>query len=293
MNCPFLRETRVRYCRRAAQRKLIPRSAEAVSEERCSTAAFAGCPIYSGQIECRADAPPCPLLDESLVQYCAASSVTRFVPYSEAVLSGCGGGSFRYCDLYLDLTHAGMRALGDEVPVEPELLYTANHWWIDMPAEGPCHLGVDAFLARMLGEASRVEFVTRGGFVRPTAMLTAGGTDWQLVFPEKMQISRCNLYLRGNAGRLIAEPYTQGWLFEGMLAADTAARLRCECRTGDAARAWMDEESRRLNEHVQELSCAAADGGLFAAGLLTAMGREDAVPLFHEFCSAVPEKGER
>ncbi|MCC6587775.1 MAG: hypothetical protein IT168_13860 [Bryobacterales bacterium] len=291
MNCPFLRETRVRYCRRASQRKLIPHLAEAANEERCSTHDFVQCSLYRGQTECAAEAPPCPLLHESLVQFCAASSVTRFVPYSEAAISQCGSGSFRYCDLYLELTHAGAQALCEGVPIEPDLLYTRNHWWVDLPADGPCHVGIDAFLARLLGEASRIDYATKTGWVQPIASVTAGGADWQVTFPERVHLNRCNLYLRSNPARLAAEPYTQGWLFEGTLLADAAARLRRDCLTGDAARAWMERETRKVNEHVQQLSGAAADGGLFAQGLFSVLGREDALALFQEFGSpALPDK---
>ncbi len=295
MNCPFLRETRVRSCRRAPQRKLIPRTGVPVAEERCANASFLSCPLYRRQNECHASQPPCPLLDESLVQYCSASAITRFVPYSEAVLSQCGGGAFRYCDLYLEIARATAdeRRAGTGIAVDTDLFYTANHWWVDLPAEGPCHLGADAFVARLLGDVVRIDFATPGGLKEPVALLSTKAATWHLAFPAAVSIARCNLYLRRNPGRLGAQPYTQGWLFEAALPEETAFRIRRTARTGDAARAWMDQESQRVNQRLQDLQCAAADGGLFTPGLLDALGPHDAAALFHEFCSpACSAKGD-
>jgi glycine cleavage system H lipoate-binding protein len=286
MNCPFLRETKVRFCQHAPSRKLIPRAADALSEERCSSASFAGCPIYRDHGEQQQSAPPCPYLHESLMQYCAASPVTRFVPYSEAMLSRCGSEAFHYCDLYLELTHAGWPTHpSDSIAVEPGLFYTNNHCWLDLPESGPCHIGIDAFLARLLGEVTHIDYGAQRGLVRPIALLKVDGASWQVAFPEKIQLTACNLYLRSDPQRLTAETYAQGWLFEGMVPAETAARLRAQLVTGDAAHAWMDSETRRLNEQIQQLNAVAADGGLFAPGLLSALDREDALVVFQEFCS--------
>lgn len=285
MDCPFLRETRVRFCQNAPARKLIPRAAGALSEERCATAGFAGCPIYAGHGG-QPGEPPCPYLHESLMQYCAASPVTRFVPYTEAMLSRCGSEAFRYCGLYLELKHAGWPAHpSDGIAVEPGLFYTDNHCWLDLPASGPCHIGIDGFLARLLGEVTHIDYGAQRGLVRPVARLKTGEASWQVAFPEKIELTNCNLYLRSDPQRLAAEPYTQGWLFEGLVPAATAARLRAQLVTGDAAHLWMDSETRRLNQQIQQLNAVAADGGLFASGLLSVLDREDALAVFQEFCS--------
>jgi glycine cleavage system H lipoate-binding protein len=294
MNCPYLRETRVRYCRRSPQRKLIPRVPVGSADERCSTEAFRDCPFHSAEGGNTAGAPPCPLLDESLMQYCAASSVVRLVQYSDAPFSQCGSSRFRYCDLYLELTHPAMEAAGKAVAYEDGLLYTTNHWWVNLPAEGACHLGLDAFAARLIGEATHIDYVTQGSPSRPVVVVTAGGTNWQVVFPERVYVVRCNLYLRAHPARLLHQPYTGGWLFEAELPPEAGIRLRRDCRTSRAAEAWLEQETRRVTERLQHGMKCAADGGVFSAGVVPAVAPEDGIALFHEFLSPVAaERGEQ
>lgn len=50
----------------------------------------------------------CPFLQESQAQYCSAAAVTKFIPYSEAHLSRCGGENHRTCGVYL-ARHADRR----------------------------------------------------------------------------------------------------------------------------------------------------------------------------------------
>jgi glycine cleavage system H lipoate-binding protein len=124
--------------------------------------------------------------------------------------------SHRYCELYGAMAHPV--AAGDEVDgiaMPAELSYAANHLWLEVGEGGQCHAGIDAFLSRALGNVERIQYVWQQGLHRPAAILTAGGADWEVVFPNPLLLTGCNLYLRANPGRLAAEPYTAGWLFEG------------------------------------------------------------------------------
>src|SRR5450631_156774 len=104
MTCPFLKEAHVRYCRSSTVRKLIPLAAGR-SDEKCSSGSHASCPVYQSQPEGLTASGPCPYLRESLMQYCGAASVAKFVPYSESLLSRCGNDGYRYCELYLAMAH--------------------------------------------------------------------------------------------------------------------------------------------------------------------------------------------
>ncbi len=160
--------------------------------------------------------------------------------------------------------------------------------WLDRGEDGLCHIGIDAFLARVLGRVERISYIWQKGILRrPAAVLTAGGVDFEVVFPNSLHITRCNLYLRADPTRLTAEPYTGGWLFEGTPVEDTGAHLR----SGAAAREWMQAEERRISEFLQQLYGAqyAADGGMFATGVAGIIEREQALALFHEFF--LPEWG--
>ena len=216
------------------------------------------------------------------MQYCAAAPVAKLVPFSESLLSRCGNDSHRYCELYLAMAHPA--AAGDEVDgiaMPAGLSYAANHLWLEVGEGGQCHAGIDAFLSRALGSVERIQYVWQQGLHRPAAILTAGAAEWEVVFPNPLLLTACNLYLRANPSRLTAEPYTAGWLFEGRLAEGSTDKLM----QGAAARAWMEQELRRINESVQRGAGTAADGGLFTAGVLHCLDRESRPALFHEFFS--------
>jgi glycine cleavage system H lipoate-binding protein len=287
MTCPFLREAQVKYCQTASVRKLIPIAPVARAVDKCSSADHVACSVFQAQpIDGDADGP-CPYLRESLMQYCAAAPVAKLVPYSESLLSRCGNDSYRYCELYHAMAHPAARADEvDGIAMPNWLRYSANHMWLDVTEDGTCHAGIDAFMSRVLGKVERIAYVWQRGEHRPAAVLTAGGTDYEVVFPNLVTLTNCNLYLRADPARLTAEPYTAGWLFEGTPREDTTRNLL----QGESARSWMESETRHINEFLQAGSYAA-DGGMFAEGLPGVLPSCRMRALFHEFFS--PYAGKR
>jgi glycine cleavage system H lipoate-binding protein len=287
MTCPFLKEAQVKYCRNSSIRKLMPQ-AQGRAEERCSSENYSDCPVFRQQPDAHEVAAfgTCPFLHESLMQYCGAASVPKFVPYSESLLSRCGTDGYRYCELYLQMAHPLPPAeTADGIRMPAELGYSANHMWLDVTEDGVCHVGIDAFLSRALGEVERISFVWKEGYHRPTAVVTVAGVDLEITLPFPLQLTKCNLYLRADPGRLTSEPYTGGWLFEGVPDAGTLQSLA----RGEQAQEWMDGEVRRISEFLQHLpgpnGPTAADGGMFSAGLARHIEREQMLALFHEFFS--------
>ena len=133
------------------------------------------------------------------MQYCAAAPVAKLVPYSESLLSRCGNDSYRYCELYLSMAHPGPPADEvDGIAMPAGCSYAANHMWLEVGEDGKCHAGIDAFLSRALGKVERIRYVWQQGLHRPAAILTAGGADWEVVFPNPLLLTGCNLYLRAN-----------------------------------------------------------------------------------------------
>jgi glycine cleavage system H lipoate-binding protein len=288
MTCPFLKEAQVRYCRGAAVRKLIPFSPGGRAGEKCSSAEYATCPVFCSQAEEAQGADGCPYLHQSLMQYCGAAPVAKFVPYSESLLSRCGNDSFRYCELYLSMAHPGAAAeTGDHIAAPEWLSYSANHLWLDVTEDGACHAGIDAFLSRALGRIDRIAYVWLKGRRRPAAVLTVDGVDLEVVFPNPFLLTNCNLYLRADPGRITAEPYTGGWLFEGVPEAETTQNLR----PGAEAGPWLEQEQRRMSEFLQQQAGVAADGGLFTPGVARDLAADQRRALFHEFFS--PFAGEK
>jgi len=284
MTCPFLKEMQVRYCQTSAVRKLIPLAQTGRADEKCSSADHASCPVYRTQPRKRPASGPCPYLGESLMQYCGAAPVAKLIPYSESLLSRCGNDGFRYCQLYLAMAHPNVEAEEvDGTPLPGWLKYSTNHMWLDVTADGVCHAGIDAFLSRALGKIDRICYVWLKGRHRPTAVLTVEGLNLEVVFPNPFLLTNCNLYLRADPSRLISQPYTGGWLFEGVPEPGVLDNLL----EGAGARAWMEREQRGINEFLQQQHSlpTAADGGQFVAGLARVLDRGQLLALFHEFFS--------
>jgi glycine cleavage system H lipoate-binding protein len=293
MTCPFLKEAQVKYCGTSPIRKLIPLAQASRAEELCSSENYSACPVFRQQPDAAGFAAfgTCPFLHESLMQYCGAASVAKFVPYSESLLSRCGNDGYRYCELYLQMSHPlPPPETVDGIPMPAELVYSANHMWLDVGTNGVCHVGIDAFLGRVLGQVERITFVWQKGHHRPTAVLTSGGIDLEVTLPFSMQLTDCNLYLRANPEPLTGEPYTRGWLFAGVPddgAVDGLLR-------GERAQHWMEAEVRGIHEFLQHLpgpaGPTAADGGMFSPGLARHIDREQTFALFQEFFSPLREQ---
>jgi len=282
MTCPFLREAQVKYCEAAAVRSLIPLAQADSGQEKCTGSDHVECRVFKNQRQPDTGNGGCPHLRESLMQYCSAAPVTKFIPYSEALLSRCGNESHRYCEIYLRMAHPRAAAdSADEIAMPDWLHYSANHMWLDVSGSGMCHAGIDAFLGRALGPIEGVTYVRLAGRQRPAAVLRSAGTDFEIRFPNPFQVTACNLYLRANPSRLTQEPYTGGWLFEGIPEGGTAANLR----SGAEAREWMHAEQRRLSEYVQQVAGVSADGGSAVPNLAAHLDRGRMIGLFHEFFS--------
>jgi glycine cleavage system H lipoate-binding protein len=169
----------------------------------------------------------------------------------------------------------------DGTPLPGWLKYSANHMWLDVTDDGVCHAGIDAFLSRALGKIDRISYVWLKGRHRPTAVLTVEGLDLEVVFPNPFLLTNCNLYLRADPALLTSQPYTGGWLFEGIPGPGAVENLL----EGPGARTWMEREQYRINEYLQQQLGHAADGGQFVDGLARILDRGQLLALFHEFFS--------
>jgi glycine cleavage system H lipoate-binding protein len=297
VRCPFLREEQVKSCQVAPFRKSLARSSANGEGELCTSTDHRSCPAVHESHEAHPDAARCPFLRESLVQFCAASSRPTYVPWSESPDLRCGHDGHRFCALFLAAASARGPALPtadpdesgtavvDGVPVPGWLYYADNHMWLDAGDDGLCHLGVDAFLVRLVGEVERLTFLTVKGDVRPAVVLTVGGADLTLVFSRPLHLVAANTRLRSGLDPLVADPYGLGWLFTARWDVDAGGM-----RHGRAAREWMASEVSRLStvvhEHLLHPRAGAAmpaDGGSPAPGFLRHLEREDVLRLFAAF----------
>ena len=168
-----------------------------------------------------------------------------------------------------------------------DLGYTANHLWVDRGSDGSCTVGVDALLVRVIGGADRVTFVSSWPGAQPFAVLSVAGLELPLAFPYPLDRSVINYALRVEPARLADDPYGSGWLFEGHWNGDAGRSSARPLVSGRGAVAWMRREVERISALVHEQIGAravdglraAADGGVFVAGVARVLRREDALRL--------------
>ena len=310
MKCPFLKETRVKFCQASPIKKMIVSDQGESEEEKCSTSLWTSCPVAQERVKGTAQHKQCPFLQESFVQYCSLSSVTKFIPYSEAPFSRCTNTNHRYCEHYLSMEkphcpmNSGMDSDTEDIEddstkeyridgmrIPKKLKYSHNHMWIDESEDGLCHIGVDAFMTSVLGEIEAVNFITTKGVGRPTAVMTVNGIDLEIVFPNELLITGMNSYLRATPEKVSLDPYGAGWLFEAQ--ETKQPKKNVPLFHGRPALQWMKLETNRLNQFVHneiqhsklEDKILMADGGHFTEDLATHLRREDFLKLFHNFFS--------
>ena len=315
MRCPFIRGATVRSCRASSFSKMIPESSTDAGHERCSSPEFAGCPAFVPGAAAEPSGTRCPFLQETLVEYCSAAGVTKYIPATEGLLPRCQSGRHRYCEIYLaEADPAGERLPGriregteslpgQRVPgvngilVPGNLSYTPNHMWLDVAPDGGCHVGVDAFLTWVIGTVDAITFASAKAIDRPVAVFTVHGVDLQLVFPKALEGIVPHAHLRTNPATVTIDPYGAGWLFEGSVpthawdpaAGEPAPRLI----QGEDAAWWFGAETDRLAAFVHDRISrpgpsglrVMADGGRVEAGLAGHLDRDDLVSLFNEFFS--------
>ena len=312
MLCPFLREARVNFCHEAPAAKALPLEVIDAASSRCDGPEHVTCPHARGTAPAAAPASRCPSLVETRVQYCAAVSAPKFIPSLDLLPSRCRSEAHRHCALFLDRAGASApaptataphRAVGlvevvDGIEMPLQLGYTANHLWADRGADGSCTVGADGFLVRVIGHADRITFVSSWPGAQSFAVLSIAGLELALAFPFPLDRIVINYALRVEPDRLSTDPYGAGWLFEGSWSGETDAQADPSRRLvrGRDAVAWMHREVERLSLLVHEgigargdhAFPAAADGGIFAAGVARALRREDVLHLFSEFFSVSP-----
>lgn len=296
MNCPFFKEQRVKFCSLSGYRKMILLDGADTAHEVCSGPSYPRCSLLrrAGRgPDCSASFRPvvCPSLHESLVQYCTAAAFKKFVPASEPRLLRCGRPAYRYCDLYRETVPVGQSDPGAELApglnVPVHLGYARNHMWMDQIGPRQCQIGVDSFLAEMVGGVDQLSFLTVAGICRPTVVITVRGVDLHLAFPARILITAANLYLRARPFRLTEDVYGAGWLFEGQ--PEDAGEMERKLLRGPDATSWMKEESGRLETWVQERTHgtdagrALTQGQSSARAWLEQLSREDLLSLFDEF----------
>ncbi len=159
------------------------------------------------------------------MQYCGAAPIAKMMPYSESrtlalrqrSLSATANSTSPW---RTPARYPPTKWMGSRSPLARR--YSANHMWLDVDEDGLCHAGIDAFLSRALGpRRTRQLRLADAASTAPPPSSRSTAMDHDVVFPNPFLLTNCNLYLRTDPSRLTSDPYTGGWLFEGVPTPET------------------------------------------------------------------------
>jgi len=297
MICPFLKDTAVRTCQLSPVKKMIPQSSISQESQRCSSPEYENCPVAKGQLEGKCGLESCPYSVESTVQFCSAQASPIYVPFNSDLLSRCNSDAHRYCAQYQQRANPHQAETVDDETTQPaDVAYAQNHMWLDVAEDGTCHVGVDAFLAEVIGEVEGATYVTGKGLEKPSVVLKVHGVDLPLTFPCPIKVTGYNYLLRTKPELLVEDPYGTGWLFEGLEVDSEQCKGngKTENRhlmTGETASSWLRDERQRMTSFVHEslarrsetADVLMADGGVYAKDLAKHLERHELLQLFNLF----------
>jgi glycine cleavage system H lipoate-binding protein len=160
----------------------------------------------------------------------------------------------------------------DGVLFQDNVHYAPGHTWVRPVGSGRVRVGMDDLAERLLAGLSHVTLPRPGTVFRegePAFEVACGRKKASIVAPVDGKVVAVNQAAAREPGMVRRDPYHRGWLLEIEV---PTARYK-SLPAGEAARAWLDSETRRLTGFLEhELGIAAADGGELVApgpGLLT------------------------
>ncbi len=161
------------------------------------------------------------------------------------------------------ITRPQMReVLGFQVPMEDYYLHQ-GHAWVALESDDRVRVGLDHFSQKLLGPAEEVRLpeIGKAYFQDHICMaLIRQGKKASFESPVDGTIEAVNPKVRQKINLIHDDPYGEGWLFT--VKATNLRRNLDNLLTGEAALAWIDQESHRLlNMMETRVGVTLPDGG--------------------------------
>lgn len=141
----------------------------------------------------------------------------------------------------------------------PGIFLDRRHAWARLATDGSVRVGIDAFLAGVLGEAEDVEAPPRGKRIRRGETLfriRAGGRRLAVPAPVDGEVVRAHGDVLSRPWVVTMDPYGTGWVV-ALRCTEMKASL-ADLETGPSATAYL---RRELDRWIEFLSTGARVGG--------------------------------
>ncbi len=129
--------------------------------------------------------------------------------------------------------------------------YTRNHMWAFLERSGLARIGMDDFVANIVGQANIQLFAKENDFIRKGELMAEvlqGDKKLQLLAPISGRISKKNDLEGKSAENLNKDPYDSGWFYEikpSKWKAETAS-----CFLAEEASKWFVNEVKRFRDFI-------------------------------------------
>jgi len=250
---------------------MIPLRETTLAMEQCSGPGYVNCSLLAGKETGSEDRDRCPHLSVGDVHYCFLDPAQKLIPCNQTTVSRCMDDGHKYCQLFIAMTRpeAELPSSPDAasgsapplmetsgVPMPETLAYAPNHMWFDRGDGRTCHIGMDAFFSRAIGQIDDVVFPHHGKNRRPTVRFKVRGVDLELIFPNVIEGIESNAHIVAHPSEVLHDPYGGGWLFEGITLPASRPHASSSAEEGllfgQEARGWMIGECDRLAEFVHD-----------------------------------------
>ncbi len=151
-----------------------------------------------------------------------------------------------------------------------------GHMWAMKESSEDARVGVDQFVANLIGKIDHVEVCGVNRWVRQgqkLITLSSAGTTLDLLSPVEGVVMAINNDALQEPGLITQDPYKNGWI--AMVKSPDLAINQKNLVQGGMVAPWMQNNLTRLNAMLSKLSPALAqDGGHPISGLLPQLAPE-------------------
>jgi glycine cleavage system H protein len=175
-------------------------------------------------------------------------------------------------------------ALVREVVLSPDsfilprgYFFSKFHAWIELLFSGKIYIGVDDFIAKVLGRVDSIEVLPVGERVKSGDALfkiRQNGRELTFCSPISGEITAVNTEVLERPSEILEDPYLKGWIV--MIEPDDIAVELKNLFVGSEASRWLRNELKRFREFISReaprfsptVEPTLADGGLIIKGVL-------------------------
>jgi glycine cleavage system H lipoate-binding protein len=174
------------------------------------------------------------------------------------------------------------REYGFEIP--QDYCFHLGHTWVMREGADDARVGVDKFVANLMGKIDHVDICGANRWVRQgqkIVTLSGGGTSVDLLSPVEGVVTAINDDVLRDPSLLTNDPYENGWI--AMVKSPDLKVNQRNLIQGSMVAPWMQNNVIRLSAMLSATPALAQDGGTPISGLLPQLTPELRQKVVKEF----------